>query len=649
MSEPITADNVTRALAAFERTFVTNHAPYDQYVAGDAGAMSAGREAGNGASSPTSGCAGVPRAAALREHALREALADRRPGPLRDHERSEGPRRVPGGDAPEPPRHGPIFSRRLGGRPRRRLSATSSIARWPRDARSRFRTRRSPISWPSSTRRSRTSPRIRRGRGRCRAGSRSRSTGITSIVSEEWTVKTLHRGATSAIGTVLFGAACGGARVDESRRRRCRCRSTVTPPPYGMPVRRPLRLALLQRRSAARSRRTTSSRTRSTRRSSPITRRRRGSSICPKGQKIHYEDDDAWDFPVGTALVKNFAMPADVREADRAISASSRRASSSTSPTAGRRTPTSGARIRRARRGYIVGPIIDLSFIGEDGETVHDALPRAERRTTACAATAATRRRSRSARRRGSSTATTTSATPSGRRTRSTSYAALGLFDAPPAGGVANGARRSLRQPRASTFASAPTGTRTARTATRPAGYVGQQRSPPRLPVDGPEDARRELGRLQAADRDRRRTAATSTTSSPATPDHSIMVCRISTVGAGTMPPVGVGARQPTRGRSAHPVDRLAADEDLQLKSNFRGRALSKDERRDGVHPFGREVTVKRLLLCALPLLVGCGSDALREPEPQEVATACVRDVRRRDLQRGHPRDEARAELEGRL
>ncbi len=40
VSEPITGENVTRALAAFERTFITNHAPYDQYVAGDAGAMS---------------------------------------------------------------------------------------------------------------------------------------------------------------------------------------------------------------------------------------------------------------------------------------------------------------------------------------------------------------------------------------------------------------------------------------------------------------------------------------------------------------------------------------------------------------------------------------------------------------------------------
>ncbi|HVY44892.1 MAG TPA: cytochrome c peroxidase [Minicystis sp.] len=38
-AEPVTAKNVTRALASFERTLVTNHAPYDQYVAGDAGAM----------------------------------------------------------------------------------------------------------------------------------------------------------------------------------------------------------------------------------------------------------------------------------------------------------------------------------------------------------------------------------------------------------------------------------------------------------------------------------------------------------------------------------------------------------------------------------------------------------------------------------
>jgi cytochrome c peroxidase len=33
------ATNLTRALAALERSFVTSHAPYDQYVAGDAGAL----------------------------------------------------------------------------------------------------------------------------------------------------------------------------------------------------------------------------------------------------------------------------------------------------------------------------------------------------------------------------------------------------------------------------------------------------------------------------------------------------------------------------------------------------------------------------------------------------------------------------------
>jgi cytochrome c peroxidase len=38
-TETITADNLTRALGAFERSVVTNQSPYDQYVAGDPGAM----------------------------------------------------------------------------------------------------------------------------------------------------------------------------------------------------------------------------------------------------------------------------------------------------------------------------------------------------------------------------------------------------------------------------------------------------------------------------------------------------------------------------------------------------------------------------------------------------------------------------------
>lgn len=38
--ETISADNIAKALAAFQRSFVSNRAPYDQYVAGDANALS---------------------------------------------------------------------------------------------------------------------------------------------------------------------------------------------------------------------------------------------------------------------------------------------------------------------------------------------------------------------------------------------------------------------------------------------------------------------------------------------------------------------------------------------------------------------------------------------------------------------------------
>lgn len=38
-AEPVTRDNLARALAAFERTFVSRLAPYDRYAAGDVGAL----------------------------------------------------------------------------------------------------------------------------------------------------------------------------------------------------------------------------------------------------------------------------------------------------------------------------------------------------------------------------------------------------------------------------------------------------------------------------------------------------------------------------------------------------------------------------------------------------------------------------------
>lgn len=38
-AEPITVDTMARAIAAYERTFVSSNAPYDQYARGDAGAL----------------------------------------------------------------------------------------------------------------------------------------------------------------------------------------------------------------------------------------------------------------------------------------------------------------------------------------------------------------------------------------------------------------------------------------------------------------------------------------------------------------------------------------------------------------------------------------------------------------------------------
>lgn len=38
-AEPVTVDNMLRAIAALERTLVSDHAPYDRYVNGDAGAL----------------------------------------------------------------------------------------------------------------------------------------------------------------------------------------------------------------------------------------------------------------------------------------------------------------------------------------------------------------------------------------------------------------------------------------------------------------------------------------------------------------------------------------------------------------------------------------------------------------------------------
>lgn len=44
--QPVTRDTLAKSLAAFQRGFIADRAPYDQYVAGDAGAMSASTQRG---------------------------------------------------------------------------------------------------------------------------------------------------------------------------------------------------------------------------------------------------------------------------------------------------------------------------------------------------------------------------------------------------------------------------------------------------------------------------------------------------------------------------------------------------------------------------------------------------------------------------
>ena len=43
---PVTIDNIVKAIAAFERTLLTPNSPYDQYINGDSGAMTANQIAG---------------------------------------------------------------------------------------------------------------------------------------------------------------------------------------------------------------------------------------------------------------------------------------------------------------------------------------------------------------------------------------------------------------------------------------------------------------------------------------------------------------------------------------------------------------------------------------------------------------------------
>ncbi|HVY44893.1 MAG TPA: hypothetical protein VHB21_03400 [Minicystis sp.] len=92
----------------------------------------------------------------------------------------------------------------------------------------------------------------------------------------------------------------------------------------------------------------------------------------PKGKKIHYDADAAWDLPVGAALVKTFAMPADVRHPDEDLRKLETRILFHEPDGWSVNTYVWSDDQKDAKR-EIVGPILHLTFKGEHGETVHDA------------------------------------------------------------------------------------------------------------------------------------------------------------------------------------------------------------------------------------------------------------------------------------
>jgi uncharacterized repeat protein (TIGR03806 family) len=93
--------------------------------------------------------------------------------------------------------------------------------------------------------------------------------------------------------------------------------------------------------------------------------------FVPKGATIGYEDDTAWDFPVGTALVKTFAMPADLRAPDTALTLLETRVEFDEPDGWSLQTYVWDADQMDATLN-IVGPVIPLDFKGEQGEAVHD-------------------------------------------------------------------------------------------------------------------------------------------------------------------------------------------------------------------------------------------------------------------------------------
>jgi uncharacterized repeat protein (TIGR03806 family) len=256
----------------------------------------------------------------------------------------------------------------------------------------------------------------------------------------------------------------------------------------------------------------------------------------PKDTTITYQADTAWDFPVGTVLVKNFAMPADVRKPTDNLRMLETRVLFH-EPDGWTANTYVWSKDQKSATRVIVGQTIDVTFVGEDGKTIHDAY-RAPK-TNDCKLCHGFK-----------------TVTPLGPKTRQLNrdhdfggttgvknqideYAALGFFDAAPPGAAA---RTALVDP----YGTASLDLRVraywdsncghCHTANGDSGnsalLLDYLSTDPKMP-----DANWGICKHPTA---APQTCGHAYDVVPGDAKDSIMVCRISKVGEGTMPPVGV-------------------------------------------------------------------------------------------------------------
>src|SRR5262249_27933227 len=90
-----------------------------------------------------------------------------------------------------------------------------------------------------------------------------------------------------------------------------------------------------------------------------------------KGKTIGYADDDPWDFPVGSALVKTFAMRADLRDDTSDLRVLETRVIFHEPDGWSTNTYVWSEDQKTATRD-VAGPTIAMTLKGEHGETVKE-------------------------------------------------------------------------------------------------------------------------------------------------------------------------------------------------------------------------------------------------------------------------------------